>query len=87
MVAYYTLPDIPFGASFASRRMSFNESNCSAILKKNLAYLNLAKGTALTLDCSKIQTLNYHSDSDWDGHREDRHSTSGYSVFFGKAII
>ena len=86
-IARLTRPDILFGVSFASRRMTYNESNCSAILQKILAYLNSTKGTTLTLDCSETQTLHCYSDSDWGGDREDRHSTSGYSVFLGKAII
>lgn len=84
-----TRPDMTYAVNFESRFMENPEKKDVQNVKRTLRYLKGTKGKGIFFPAtrSKDISIQAYCDSDYAGDTNDRKSTSGYILLFGKSPI
>ena len=79
-----TRRDIAYSVSIVNQYMSFPTVDHWAAVEHILCYLKEAPGHGILYSNHGHNRLEYFTDVDWIGSKEDRRSTTGYYVFVGR---
>ena len=82
-----TRPDIAYAVSIISQFMAAPTVNHWAALEQILCYLKGAPGRGIVYKDHGHFNIECFTDADWAGSKEDRRSTTGYSVFVGGNLV
>lgn len=82
-----TRPDISFCVNRVCQFMSSPTLEHWMAVKRILRYLTATIEMGLCITKSSSTLLSAFSDADWAGNPDDRRSTCGFAIFFGKNLI
>jgi hypothetical protein len=83
----FTRPDISFSVNQVCQFLSAPTTSHWAAVKRILCYLRVTSTFSIHITKSGSSLLSAFSDADWVGNPDDRHSTSGYTIFLGNNLI
>jgi len=82
-----TRPDLQYSVQQACLHMHEPTTDHEALVKRILRYVCGTANLGLHLRSSNSTNIVAYSDADWAGYPDTRHSTSGFCVFLGDALI
>lgn len=82
-----TRQDISFSVNKVCQIMHRQTKPHWTVIKQILRYLKSSITLGMLLKPSPSSTLAAYSVADWAGSSKDRHSTSGYGIFYGNSLI
>jgi histone deacetylase 1/2 len=82
-----TRPDISYAVNRVCQYLHAPRTSHWSAVKRILRYLSHTVSYGLHLRSTSSSALSAFSDADWAGSLDDRRSTGGYAVFFGRNLI
>jgi histone deacetylase 1/2 len=82
-----TRPDLAFAVNRVCQFLHAPRCSHWTAVKRILRFVRLTIGHGLSLRQSTNDLLSAFSDADWAGDPDDRRSTGGYAIFYGRNLI
>ncbi|XP_071676645.1 uncharacterized protein [Lolium perenne] len=82
-----TRPDLSFAVNRVCQFLHAPRCSHWTAVKRILRFVRLTIGHGLSIRPSTTNLLSAFSDADWAGDPDDRRSTGGYAIFYGRNLI